>query len=295
MLKRLLSVSLPVCVCAGVLVSTPAVADPLNPIDCSEFPDASECEVRAEFTEETVESTDGDHSDGSEASSGGDAESETPNCFSEIVDISGDAGWYGGAYAGERPSEDHVLLGTRCQSSDLFETSARWVILDEDDEDEPLMTPEELAMEAVDQLRLPQPNIASSPAGIHLVHLPTWLWVDDPSWEIQRAEATIPGLSVTASATPVVAHWETGDGSTVTCEGQGTPWTEGTPAEDSSPDCGHTYTRSTASAPGGEYAVTVTVTWEIEWSGGGESGTVPDMTTSSATSWPVAESQSIIR
>jgi hypothetical protein len=62
----------------------------------------------------------------------------------------------------------------------------------------------------------------------------------------------------------------------------------------SSPDCGHTYTRSSAGVPGQAYPVTATVTWEITWTGGGEQGTLPALETTSTTVFRVAESQALI-
>ena len=170
--------------------------------------------------------------------------------------------------------------------------NAQWVQPGEDGE---LIDPAVLAQQAVDSLRLPQPQIASSPQDYQLVRLPTWLWLDGDSWSGQSASASVPGLTVTATATPVKATWDLGDGSSVVCGDAGTEWTSEYDAKDSSPDCGHTYARSSAHAPNGEYEVSVVVEWAVSWSGGGQTGTEPGMTTTAQVSWQVAESQATVQ
>ncbi|GAB4001247.1 hypothetical protein GCM10029992_36180 [Glycomyces albus] len=197
------------------------------------------------------------------------------------------------AYAGEQPSDEHQLLVSTCRDphTGMDRFNAAWTEPGEDGA--PLIDPAVLAQQAIDSLRLPQPQITASPPGLQLVHLPTWIWLAGDSWTAQSATASVPGLSVTAEATPATAVWQMGDGNTVTCTDAGTPWKSGTDAKQSSPDCGHTYTRSSAAKPSGEYEVMATVTWAITWSGGGQSGTAPDMTTEASTAWPVAQSQSL--
>ncbi len=157
----------------------------------------------------------------------------------------------------------------------------------------PLPSPDELAEQARSQLRLPSPVIGSSPAGTQLVRLPTWLWLDRAMWRPQSATASVPGVSVTATATPTRVAWVMGDGSTVSCAGPGTPFPAQGDPQAASPDCGHTYQRSSAGAPGERFPAVATVSWRITWSGAGASGTFPDMTTSAAASFRVAEAQAL--
>ena len=67
------------------------------------------------------------------------------------------------------------------------------------------------------------PVIRSSPAqnALQLTNLPTWLWINPAEWVPESKTATVPGESVTATATPVSVTWHPGDGSTVTCQGAG--------------------------------------------------------------------------
>ena len=60
-----------------------------------------------------------------------------------------------------------------------------------------------------------------------------------------------------------------------------------------SPDCGHVYRQSSASAAGARFSLRATVTWTVSWQGGGSSGTLPALTTTDALSVRVAESQAI--
>lgn len=158
-----------------------------------------------------------------------------------------------------------------------------------------LPAPVVLAQLAVRYLRLPGPVIRSSPApeAFQLTELPTWLWVAPAAWHPQSRTVQVPGESVTVTATPVSAAWSMGDGATVTCKGPGTPYSGGNPAA-SSPTCGHTYDRSSAGQPAGTYQVTVTVTWNITWTGtGGAGGALAPLDTVAAAGFRVAESQAL--
>ncbi|WP_123678759.1 hypothetical protein [Couchioplanes caeruleus] len=159
----------------------------------------------------------------------------------------------------------------------------------------PAVSPEILARQARAKLRLPDVTIRMNPPGDQLVNLPIWLALDPSSWKTQSATASVPGVSVTATARPVMVSWAMGDGTTKTCDGPGTAWTPGTDPAKASPDCGHVYRRSSAGAAGGTYTVTVTVTWEVSWAGAGQSGTVPGMTTTGQVQTQVQESQAVVR
>lgn len=158
----------------------------------------------------------------------------------------------------------------------------------------PVLSPEVLARQARANLRLPNVEIQLNPAGDQLVRLPTWLALASSSWTEQSAMAAVPGVSVTATARPVRATWVMGDGSTVVCHGPGTPWKAGADPAAASPDCGHRYLRSSASAPGAAYRLTVTVAWEVTWAGAGQSGTIAGLETTGAAQVRVAESQALV-
>jgi hypothetical protein len=154
--------------------------------------------------------------------------------------------------------------------------------------------PEELAVQARNRLDLPEPVIRSSPDVEQLVQLPTWMWVAPDSWAPRTATAGVPGVAVTATARPTKVTWRMGDHWTVVCRGPGTPWKAGIDPSAASPTCGHTYRRSSAGQPGDAYPVSATVSWSVSWAGAGQSGTFPDLVTTSSAAFRVDESQALV-
>ena len=135
------------------------------------------------------------------------------------------------------------------------------------------VTPAQLAQQAVDRMSLTGPAIEMSiPADrFATVGVPVWLWttVSPTTWGPNSATATVPGLSVTATARARQIVWDTGDGRSETCRNPGTPYYTGGVT---SPTCQHIYTRSSADQPDLAYTVTATTTWDVTWTGGGTSG-----------------------
>jgi hypothetical protein len=85
-----------------------------------------------------------------------------------------------------------------------------------------------------------------------------------------------------------------GDGQTVTCRGPGTPYTASDDPASASPTCGYTYPVSSAGRPDGTFPVSVTITWDITWTGtGGAGGELPPLFTTAAVAMRVAESQTV--
>jgi hypothetical protein len=159
-----------------------------------------------------------------------------------------------------------------------------------------LPTPAELAQRAYRQLVLALPLIRTSPAVSvpQLVRVPTWLWIDPGVWGARSRTAAVPGLSATATARPVRVRWSTGDGSAVVCSGPGSPFRPGVDrASAASPDCGHTYQRSSAVAPGGVFTLTATIDWSVSWAGGGQAGTLPGLTSTASVVLRATESQAL--
>ncbi|MGY6655379.1 hypothetical protein ACXIZN_24775 [Amycolatopsis sp. TRM77291] len=157
----------------------------------------------------------------------------------------------------------------------------------------PLPSPAELAAQARSQLRLPTPKIKANPAGDQLVSLPTWMWLDSSSWGDVSATAAVPGVSVTAVARPTSVTWSMGGGGSVTCAGPGSPFPAGGNPKSASPDCGYTYRSSSAGQRAEAFPVSATVNWTVTWSGAGQGGTFPNMTTTGNAAFRVAESQGI--
>ncbi len=137
------------------------------------------------------------------------------------------------------------------------------------------VTAAQLAQRAVDQMALTGPEIRMSiPADrFATVGVPVWLWteVSPTTWGPNSATASVPGLSVTATARARQIVWDTGDGRTETCRNPGTPYYTGGVV---SPTCQHVYERSSADQPDEAYPVRATTTWDVTWTGGGTSGSL---------------------
>jgi hypothetical protein len=138
----------------------------------------------------------------------------------------------------------------------------------------PRPPPAVLAQRAVALLNLGAPDIHLSPptGSKQVVGFPTWMWtpVTRETWQSHSATASVVGESVTATATAESIAWSMGDGSSVTCNGPGTPYSSQYDAHEQSPTCGYVYNRPSPS--NGDFVVTATTTWRVTWVGGGARG-----------------------
>ncbi len=139
--------------------------------------------------------------------------------------------------------------------------------------------PAAVALQAEKQVPLASPTIDTAPPlnSEQLVNVAAWLWIDPASWKPLQASATIDGVSASATATPEKVVWSTGDGSTLTCDGPGTPYDAADPGATS--DCTYTWTTSSADEPNGAFTLTATIYWQVTWvavgaPGGGDLGFV---------------------
>lgn len=127
------------------------------------------------------------------------------------------------------------------------------------------------------------------------VGIPVWLWVDGTSestWGPLSRTATYGGVTVTATAGVRSLTWSSGDGQTVNC-GVGTPFNAAAMADQlavDSPTCGFRYQRTSGS---GTFTVSASTTWVVEWTGGGENGTIAMPLTTSTAQVRVGELQSV--
>ncbi|MFI6340711.1 ATP/GTP-binding protein [Streptomyces sp. NPDC050535] len=154
-----------------------------------------------------------------------------------------------------------------------------FIIVPEGQPPAPQVESQELAQRAIDSMTLLGPDIASPrAAGKYTVGVPMWMWVNQSAttYGPNTASATAGGVTVTATAKVSKIVWTMGDGTSVTCNGPGTPYTasEGVAP---SPTCGHLYSTTSAGAGGGTFAVTATSTWTIDWQGGGAAGQLTEV------------------
>lgn len=141
-------------------------------------------------------------------------------------------------------------------------------------------TPREVAQTAVDQMNLQAIDIGIVPepgaGNVGIVGMPVWMWVQDPTSRTYgpvTASASAGGITITATARVHKITWQMGDGTTVVCRNAGKPY-KSSFGNQKSPDCGHTYLRSSANKPGGMFTVTATSDWIVTWAGAGQTGTI---------------------
>jgi hypothetical protein len=122
-----------------------------------------------------------------------------------------------------------------------------------------------------------------------------WTAVSPATWGPSRATASVPGLSVTATARAEKIVWSMGDGNAVTCGNAGTPYKPSFGRAES-PTCGYDqgYQLPSSTRPGGRYTVAGATTWQVTWVGGGESGELT-VTRTSSTAIAIEELQVVTR
>ncbi|MEU4217168.1 hypothetical protein [Actinoplanes sp. NPDC026623] len=284
MLKKIRNAAITLLAVSFVaLPSAAALADDgVGGVDCEQNPKSAECNVDVHTPANGPHGGNGGNggNGGSDDASDGDSDDGLdPGCHYEQADPqpappadAGKGAWY----------VQICLIGDGkggpSQSPPMWMQTA------------PQVDPAALARTARARLQLPAPAIRTNPDASKatvLSYVPVWLWVDGSSWSSRSATAAVPGLSVTATATPTKVLWRPGDGKRSIICGQGTAWTTGTDPKKASPTCGHTYDRPATRT------LTSTITWTVIWAGGGQSGTVPNLTTTSQTTVHVAEAPAI--
>lgn len=156
--------------------------------------------------------------------------------------------------------------------------------------------PREVALRILARLDLEAVELGMFPRGDSDVRLSfvgwnNWMWAESPSqrqWGPLSSSDSASGITVTLTAEVERVEWDMGDGTVVTC-GKATPWSQARTQGGrnvASPDCGHVYERM------GTYTVTATSHWNVQWSGGGQSGSLP-FSLSRSTDYLVGEYQAV--
>jgi hypothetical protein len=266
---------------SAVLTANPVSAGGYGSVDCTKTPSDPRCVI-------TVGTSDAPGSKGTSGTSTcKDGIGRVVPCYVE------GAGWHGGDGCYYQPATGVDLSGAEAIGGPAA-PPGRWYVGKCGYPPTSSVTrfrvfgtppgPQLLADEAIRALRLPLPAIRVNPAppAKQIVFVPTWVWLGPESWGNRSATASVPGMSVTATAVPTKLVIST-NGQTVTCKGPGTAWTPGRDAAGSSPSCGVTYgTR-------GSFPLQATVTWNVSWAGGGVTGTAPAMTTTASLTLQVIE------
>lgn len=155
-----------------------------------------------------------------------------------------------------------------------------------------VVDPVTLAYQAIAAMNLEPPQVKSAPGSgqVGLLNMPVWLWLvkSENTWGPIEREASVPGLSVTATARVKAVSWNMGDGKTVRCEGAGTAYSKAMGVKDS-PDCGHRYRKTSREQADCKYKVTATAEWDITWQSTlGDTGQIA-MTQQAATQMQIGE------
>jgi len=265
-----------------------AAADPWGNVDCSLQPNDPRCDI-------VVVDPGNGGSDGGGSSGGGGPMvcrlgGEVVPCYSEGFGWLGSDGcYYGKDGGGFMPPNEYLKFCLDPATGDLVYqgiVSLR----------NPPVTLAAMIQRAVSQLDIPRPVIASNP-GLdkpQVVYVPVWWWVQPGLWRTHTASASLPGITITARATPTKITWHAGDGTSRTCAGPGTPWTGSASPSSPSPTCGHTYATTSRTSAGGKFSLQAAVAWTITWSGGGLSGTEPGIVTAADADIEVTELRAVI-
>lgn len=164
--------------------------------------------------------------------------------------------------------------------------------------------PVQLARQALQTLVVPPPSPGRYPDGTlpdgrpyTVVRAPTWFWTDSTGWRPLTARADAGGVWAQVTVTPTRLSFSPGDGgATVSCPGPGTPWDPSQGVWKPSPSgCSYSFAQSSVDQPGGVVTATYGITWQVSWtSSAGASGTLPELTTTSPSSFAVAEEQTVV-
>jgi hypothetical protein len=140
----------------------------------------------------------------------------------------------------------------------------------------PAVTPQQLSLIAIGELKIPDLRVSTAPPRNHdgLVGLPEWFWIPADDWgTVQTPPVTAGPVWAVARAVPTKIIFNPGGGlGGVTCDGPGTAYQPAVPLADQHTDCSYLYQEPSAGQPGNTYAASVTVLWNISWFGSG----VPD-------------------
>jgi len=125
--------------------------------------------------------------------------------------------------------------------------------------------PAQLARTKLKELPLVAPTIhmAPQPPLMTYVGLPTWLWIDPGQWSNVTGSVTAGATTVSVVAKPVDVSWDLTEGTT-SCDSAGRAWVKGM-ASDATTDCSYTFEKVSDFQPGGTFAVSAEITYQVDW------------------------------
>lgn len=267
-----------------------------------------------ESTGETGGSGGGGDSSGGDDSGGGNGGNATI-CRSGATEVpcSKNGGTWSGAngcymkLADPQPAPTEPVWGGRtngaiyqCSPTGEFVAGLGLLLWQENAPELPPPDPEVLARRAVASLHLKPIAMGSGPATLEhdpsslgAVGMPTWLWADETAPNTTgpiSASASERGFTVTVQARLENITWDLGDGSApITC-GLGQRFDPRSMDVSTPVACG----RQSGYQKQGEYTISATSHWVINWSGIGESGVI-EMDRETSGTVRIGEIQTVIR
>lgn len=161
----------------------------------------------------------------------------------------------------------------------------------------PLPSVYDLAAQATQSVTVTTPPVNFSPYWplndgryATLKNAETWVWIDPANWTGHTPRVEAGPVWVEATITPTQILITANDGSTepATCDGPGTPITDGVPLSEPSPTCSLKFTKQT---DGNTWPVTIQVIYSASWTGFNGATTVSgtlDNLISAPTTYPLA-------
>jgi len=143
----------------------------------------------------------------------------------------------------------------------------------------PQITPQLLLVQALGELNVPhlQPVTAPPRGTAGLVGLPEWFWVPADQWHARSLTVTAGPVWATVVAAPIGLAFQPGAGlGPVSCAGPGTAYDSRRPSVQQHTDCSYTYQWPSAGQPENAYHASLTVSWQVSWTGSGGAGGVLD-------------------
>jgi hypothetical protein len=163
----------------------------------------------------------------------------------------------------------------------------------------PAVTPQQLLVRALRELRLPYLGPRTAPPRGHdgLVGLPEWYWIPASDWGPLSVTVRAGSVWATATAVPVELTLNPGGGlDPVTCAGPGTAYDPAKSAADQHTGCSYVYEQPSAGQPGNAYRASLTVSWKVSWTGSGGAGGILDRALPVAVTFSlrVAQSEALV-
>ena len=165
--------------------------------------------------------------------------------------------------------------------------------------------PAVLAQQAYALLVLPKPTLGRTPSLANgdparggepytVVNLWTRYFTDPATWVPLARTVSLRGVSATVTARPAALLFDPGDGHrAVSCPGPGRPWQHEDGFDPPGPgECGYQYTE----VHGRPITGTVSIAWDVTWTGtGGAGGAFPGLRTSASSEFIVEQIQIVVK